>query len=218
MTFKILKSVADQIDPDFASAVEKHRQELLDHRFSPPAQGYIPAVPGVSATPDIPAVKGTKYNAGRLARKGTPAVKEVPAVPARPGVPRPQAHPLIEGCIKRLPGDGKSPDNFIADYVILDDSPTLRQRKDALLGKIGGQEKEKRDAIWPPGKQRADMIKYEKIKAKGKTDQSPDEAKFKKEIDDKVAALTTLGERAADLMSEIEDLTDVSMAVWNKNL
>lgn len=41
-------------------------------------------------------------------------------------VPTPTAEPLVEMSVKRLKNGGKRPDDFIADYAILDDVPAQR--------------------------------------------------------------------------------------------
>lgn len=51
------------------------------------------------------------------------------------GVGAPTEHHVVESAVRRIPGDGKTPDDFVADYTIVDDTmpaapaPTLDQRK-----------------------------------------------------------------------------------------
>lgn len=49
------------------------------------------------------------------------------------GEAAPREHELVEACVKRVPR-GEAPDDYvIADYEIVDDRPSLRSRKDALI-------------------------------------------------------------------------------------
>jgi hypothetical protein len=121
MTVHVPKTVADKIAPDFAAAVEAHRQALLAHRFSKPAQQAKPTVKAVSAVAPIlptpakgrfPAKSGRRGHPGRAAILGTSEII---------GEPAPAAHPIIESCIKRV-RNAVGPDDFIVDYVIYDDA------------------------------------------------------------------------------------------------
>lgn len=120
MTFQVSKKVADSIAADFPAAVEAYRQAMLEHRFSKPAQQAVPAQPAIPAIP----AKAPKKILGKIIRAGSPGVPgrpALPAIPAFPGVPAPTAHPIIEACVRRVQFD-EGPDDFVADYTIVDDT------------------------------------------------------------------------------------------------
>lgn len=129
--FKILKSDADKIAPDFAVAVEEYRQALLAHRFSAPARQHVPGAPAVQPQPaikDTPATKNRRGDVIKHARPGRPAIPGKPArsaILAHPGEARPTAHPLIEYCIGRIQTPGKPDDFVILPFTIVDDSPVV---------------------------------------------------------------------------------------------
>jgi hypothetical protein len=121
MPFSVRASQAAKVSDDFAAAVEAYRQALLNHRHAAPLRVGRPEVPAVPATKGIPAVPPRGVIRGKPAKPGRPGRAAIPAVARVPGTPRPTAHPLIERCIRRVRGANHGIDDFVADYVIVDD-------------------------------------------------------------------------------------------------
>src|SRR5450432_3414578 len=73
------------------------------------------------------------------------------------GKPRPVAiHPLIERAVKRVQTKGK-PDTYVADYVVVDDSPpppSLEDKKNKLMAELLVAEAKAKDGVLHPRKQR----------------------------------------------------------------
>lgn len=139
------------------------------------------------------------------------------------GVAAPTAHPLIEQCIRRVhhPVNSKKPDDFVTDYVILDDTPpktepkplTLQEKKDNLTNKLLLAEQSVIREISPPNKSRLWSIQQTDIIGRGGP-QSPDEEKFIAECTARQVKLDSLHRNVALLLSEIEDLTDAIVDAW----
>jgi hypothetical protein len=90
-------------------------------------------------------------------------IKALKAHQTTVGEPAPIAHALVERAVRRVqyPIDAKKPDDFVADYTVVDDTPpppTLDQRKTALAVNAQALCQEAMDAASPPLKRRlADM-------------------------------------------------------------
>lgn len=84
------------------------------------------------------------------------------------GEPAPVADPLVERCIRRVAEEG-GPDDFVADYEIVDDTPSpaeqLRHRKGSLMTEVARAERARLDAISPPGKARLLLLRRADIAA-----------------------------------------------------
>ena len=220
MPVQILKSQADKVAADFPAAVEQYRHNMLEHRFAEPEQLHVPEIPAQPAVAAIPAVPARGPLPGRPAVMGRPARPAVPAIPARPGAPRPTAHPLIEACIVRVQSPGL-PDDFVADYEIVDDTPpppTLQERKYKLMGSIELEEGKLAVAIWPHGKRRLDSIKQVAILNKQESARTAEEVQFLSDLTSKQNRLRDINLTTATLLSEIEDLTEETIGSWSGKL
>lgn len=232
MTFQVFKSQTVAIADDFSAAVEKYRQDLLLHRFSHPARLPAPAQSAILEVPGHPAVRAEPAVRNKLGKILKPAVRGkkakpmIPgraaraAIPGHDGTPRPTAHPLIEACVRRVP-QPKGPDDFVVDYIMVDDLPPpqsplliLRQKKDVLFSKITLLEKDKLDALWPPGKRRLQVLNQNEILAKGEKT-TDEEKKILLEFKEMLGQYQAIEKRAAVLFSEIEDLTEENIDSWS---
>src|ERR1051326_5752450 len=66
-----------------------------------------------------------------------------------------RGHELVEAAVRRVPR-GDAADDYAIDYEIVDDRPSLRARKDALIHEVSRQEHALLVASMPPGKRRLD--------------------------------------------------------------
>jgi hypothetical protein len=146
------------------------------------------------------------------------------------GTPRPVAHPLIEASVKRIvhPKNKKLPDDFVVDYVLVDDSPpepaplNLQDRKSVLMAELRAAEMAAKEAVFPQRKHRllhiqATMALGKREVVNGKWDNSKlsaeelGYAEKAQEVQTKYAAIELV---AAQAESDIEDLTDDTIDKW----
>jgi len=133
---------------------------------------------------------------------------------ARIGEPAPREHELVEACVKRVPR-GEAPDDYVVeDYAIVDDRPSLRARKDALIHEVSREEHALMVASMPPGKRRLDGLTAGDLLRRPETERSTAETAFLAERDTRHVREDAIGRHAAQLMSDIEDLTDETIGAW----
>ena len=141
------------------------------------------------------------------------------------GEPAPREHELFEAAVRRVPrclsGIAPSPsatasaaDDYAIDYEIVDDRPSLRSRKDALIHEVNRQEHALLVASMPPGKRRLDGLHAGDLVRKPPAERSAAERKFLAERDARHAREEAIARHAAQLMSDIEDLTEETIGAW----
>jgi hypothetical protein len=124
------------------------------------------------------------------------------------GEPAPQEHHLIEACVRRVPR-GEAPDDYVIDdYEIVDDRPSLRSRKDALIHQVAEQERALMMASMPPGKRRLAGLRAHEIQQKPQAERSEAEGQFVAETQARLERESAIGRHAAELQAAIEDLTE----------
>jgi hypothetical protein len=146
------------------------------------------------------------------------------------GVPAPREDELVEAAVRRVPrglsGLARPPDgatkpvqdnaadDYAIDYEIVDDRPSLRSRKDALIQEVGRQEHALMVASMPPGKRRLDELTAGDLLRKPEAERSDAERKFLADRDARHAREAAIQRHAAVLMSEIEDLGEDTIGGW----
>lgn len=133
--------------------------------------------------------------------------------------PAPQAPHLIASCIRRVvyPIKDKRPDEFIIDYELVDDSPpppTLEEKKHALLVAVIQAEDKATAEVIPAGKRRLYNLRYQELSTE-EGPKSEDDNKFLVEYEDKMKRFAEIHRRGAEMMSEIEDLTEETVDNWS---
>lgn len=130
-------------------------------------------------------------------------------------LPAPVAHPLVERVVTRKPVEGQ-PDDFVADYEIVDDTPvlTLAQRKQELMNAVTREEVALIGSILPPGKRRLRSMEHARLSLKPSTQCTIDELRKLNtwKLDDQ--QMETISYHAATLHAEIEDLTEATIGGW----
>lgn len=132
------------------------------------------------------------------------------------GKPRPVAHPLIEAAVKRVshPKAAKLPDDFMADYVIVDDTPppppplNLEDRKRALVAQLRAAEAAFGERILPTRKRRLLGLQAAEASVKPEEEKTEADRHLIASFQDKQACFRSLELHAAKIESDIEDLTD----------
>lgn len=116
------------------------------------------------------------------------------------------------------PGDRAMQDNaaddYAIDYQIVDDRPSLRTRKDALIHDVSAHEHALLVASMPPGKRRLDALTAGDLLRKPAAERSEAEKKFLADRDARLAREDAIQRHAAQLMSDIEDLTEDTIGAW----
>ena len=120
MPFIVYKSQASKVSDNFPIEVEKYRQALLLHRSAAPARLAVPGKPAIPAVPPIPPTPARGRFPAKKGSKGVPGRSALVPIAEIPGTPAPTAHPLVEHCVRRVPAE-KGPDDYIVDYMIVDD-------------------------------------------------------------------------------------------------
>jgi hypothetical protein len=129
------------------------------------------------------------------------------------GEPAPREHELVEAAVRRVPR-GDAADDYAIDYEIVDDRPSLRARKDALIHEVSRQEHALLVASMPPGKRRLDGLHADDLLRKPQAERSAAERKFLGDRDARHAREEAIARHAAQLMSDIEDLTEQTIGAW----
>lgn len=139
--------------------------------------------------------------------------------------PRPAGElaPVIEACVRRVqhPIKAKKPDDYVEDYVIVDDTPppppplTLVERKERLRQQVRTLESEAHDRLLSPGRRQLNAVKMTQIQ--GLVSERPitkDEEEFLKAEQARSRLHTDISMRAAEMMVEIDDLTEDTVDQW----
>lgn len=138
------------------------------------------------------------------------------------GKPRPVAHPLVEAAIKRVtyPKADKRPDDYVADYTIVDDTPpppppvSLEDRKRMLVAAVHANEAKAKEAIMPQRKLRLLNIKYSQAMATPEQLRTADDEASISGLHDLIKKFQAIELLAAEAESDIEDLTDDTVNSW----
>jgi len=140
-------------------------------------------------------------------------------------VPAPQEHHLVEAVVRRVPhpspqpGEGREPasvpdDYVIEDYEIVDDRPSLRARKDALIHQVAEAERELMIAAMAPGKRRLAGLRAQEIYQRPEAERSNADKQFLAQMQARLAREAAIGRHAAELQAAIEDLTEDTIGAW----
>jgi hypothetical protein len=125
--------------------------------------------------------------------------------------PKPIAHADIVASVSTtVAKDGTA--TFAADFEVVDDDPTpaqvLQKKKDALLVAVqASQDAAVAKAQLPMGKRLLADLRESDIRAKDAKAQSPDDVAYLKTQDARRATVTSIIRKAAQAMSDVEDLT-----------
>jgi hypothetical protein len=143
------------------------------------------------------------------------------------GVPAPQEHHLVEAVVRRVPHRNGDPamaagaeatsgadDYVIDDYEIVDDRPSLRERKDALIHQVAERERELMIAAMAPGRRRLAGLRAQEIYQKPQAERSDADNQFLVETQARLDREAAIGRHAAELQAAIEDLTEGTIGTW----
>lgn len=134
------------------------------------------------------------------------------------GKPRPTAHPLVEQAIKRIQRN-KQPDDFEADYTIIDDTPpppvlTLEQKKEKLRSACIAAENEAKFKLLPKEKVRLAILKFQMASAKPEEERTAEEREDINSYNLVQKAWSLIELASATAESDIGDLTADTVDSW----
>ncbi len=129
-------------------------------------------------------------------------------------VPAPQEHHLVEAVVRRVPQRNAPDDYAIDDYEIVDDGPSLRARKDALIHQVAEAERELMIAAMAPGKRRLAGLRAQEIYQKPQAERSEADKQFLAATQARLNREAAIGRHAAELQAAIEDLTEDTIGAW----
>lgn len=140
------------------------------------------------------------------------------------GKPRPTAHPLVEQCIKRVayPVISRRPDDFIADYVIIDDmpveaeapAPTLEQKKSERVYLVRMAELAAKERLFPQRKFRLLQLDYSDAVKVPEADRTKKQQDAIADFERVIAGFAAIERVGATDEAAIEDLTEDTIDSW----
>lgn len=135
------------------------------------------------------------------------------------GKPRPMASPMVEAALKRVQVKGQ-PDNYEADYTIIDDTPpppaplNLEDKKVQLHYQLSLAETEIKNKIMPLRKRRLSEMQYGMAVSKKEENRSPEEINTITSFLETNKKWSNVSLIAAQAESDIEDLTEDNIESW----
>lgn len=132
------------------------------------------------------------------------------------GKPRPTAHPLIERAIKRIQKQG-FPDQYVADYVVIDDSPpppSLEDKKNSLMTKLRAAEAAAMNSALPHRKTRLVHLNHAKASMIPEEERTDEHLKDIELLEIVRASNEKIMMIAAQAESDIDDLTEQNIDSW----
>lgn len=138
------------------------------------------------------------------------------------GKPRPVAHPLIEASIKRIsyPKADKKPDEYVADYTIVDDTPppppplSLEDRKRALFAQLRVAENAAKEQFVPEMKRRLLVLRYQRAMGTPEETRDQEQARLIEEYHALQKAVEEIEYKGAAAESDLADLTEDTIDSW----
>lgn len=124
----------------------------------------------------------------------------------------PVSHPIVEVAVKRVqyPIDANKPDDFVADYVIVDDTPvlTLAEKKAVLVQRLREMEVKKTNAVITPGRLRLLQLKVGAIGPQLPEEQTEEEKTLIAQLSQCLTDIRVVQMRCAEIEASIDDLKD----------
>lgn len=127
------------------------------------------------------------------------------------GEPAPAEADLIESCVRRVPRTDE-PDDYVSDYEII--QPTLEERKQELSAAVHAAETAALHAKLSPAKRRLHSYQLQDVTVKTKDEITDEDKATLAQHRDLTAHANRVGRHAAQLLSEIEDLTAETVEKW----
>lgn len=136
------------------------------------------------------------------------------------GQPRPVTSPIIEACVKRVQRSG-FPDSYEPDYIIVDDAPppppalNIDDQKSLLMAQLAHAENVAKNSVMKVGKIRLASLRMQAASTVLEADRTPQQHKDISHYQDVAAIYNQIEMAAAQAQSDIEDLTEETIAAWS---
>lgn len=138
------------------------------------------------------------------------------------GTPRPVAHPLVEASVQRIsyPKADKRPDDFVADYVIVDDTPpappplNLDDRKAILLASLRRAEQAAAEKAFPLLRRRLFNLKAAGALNKPEAERNEADKAIIIEFNYTQERFKAIELQAAEAEAALEDVTEDTIDSW----
>jgi len=125
--------------------------------------------------------------------------------------PAPTEHDLIEACVRRVPR-GEEPYDYVADYEIV--QPTLDERKQEQAATVHAAEAAALYAKLSLAKRRLLSYQLADVGKKSPFDQTDADKAALDQHRDLAEHAEKVGRHAAQLLADIEDLTEETIKTW----
>lgn len=130
----------------------------------------------------------------------------------------PTAVALVEQAVRRVPREGAA-DDFVADYVIVDDTPPVpevsdAERRQALVATVRQAEREASDAVIGPGKLRLLNLETSLVYGKPEDRRTPADDATLASYHAVRARLSAIEHHGATLEAQIDDLVPEQFDTW----
>lgn len=125
-------------------------------------------------------------------------------------------HPLVEAAVtrKQYPVFTEKPDDFVKNYTVIDDTPSLEERKEILAHEAARLAGEAMKIITPPLKQNMWHYQFADIMRVIEEDRTPEQVAFLAEHDARELRKVAVHRHLAKLHSDIHDLTAETIDAW----
>lgn len=132
------------------------------------------------------------------------------------GQPAPSAHPLVVAAVERQqhPIEAGKPDDFVRAYRVIDDSPTLEQRKLALANEVTTEGDRRIMEVVPPLKSALWAMEHGEAAAVKVADRKPEHKAAISRFEQKSAKVQAIRRHVAQMHSDIHDLTAETIDGW----
>jgi hypothetical protein len=131
------------------------------------------------------------------------------------GMPAPTAHPTVEAAVRRIPGTVDQPDDFVADYQVVDDTPPPAERKAAVATALRAEAQSRLDVVTPPLKTRLWNLQYsEAMMARSKESATAAQEIMIAEHEARAAKSQAILRHLAEMESQLHDLPDDMADIW----
>jgi hypothetical protein len=132
------------------------------------------------------------------------------------GVAAPIHHQMVQAAVRRVQYEDRRPDDFVADYEIIDDTPPLWMRKRNLVELVERNEEEVANKIWPIALRRLENMEYEDMVSQDNLTKND-----RKRLDVIVAKqkkIQELNRKTAHVLATIDILDESNIGSWTFDL
>ncbi len=139
--------------------------------------------------------------------------------------PRPTAHPLVEACVKRVtyPVISRRPDDYVADYVIIDDTPeqppappapSLDEKKQFIMQQMRQVENVAKQKYFPFLKLRLLELEFQDAMQVPEADRTPEQQQAVAKFMEVQAGYRLIDKQAAQAEAALADLDEATIDSW----